>query len=76
MADQSKRIIFQDDGCLKVVVPPHDMDADLSWEQIARLFVPAGHFYTFVDIADIPSDRSQRAAWTVDRSDLKGRAGE
>lgn len=70
MADQGKRLIYQDDEGLKVVIPPHDEDADLTWEQIACIFVPVGFPYKIIDVAEVPSDRSQRVAWTVDPIDL------
>jgi hypothetical protein len=37
---------------------------------IAIKDVPAGKPFKIVDAADIPSDRSERDAWTVDEADL------
>jgi hypothetical protein len=42
----------------------------LTLEQIAAKDVPFGFPYKIVDAADIPEDRSQRSAWTVDPADL------
>jgi hypothetical protein len=39
-------------------------------EEIAAKDVPAGKPYKIVDVADVPSDRTFRSAWSVDESDL------
>lgn len=76
MADQNKRIVFQgEDGSVCVLVPPHDDDCDLTMEQIVALSIPAGVPYKIVDVTDIPSDRSQRDAWSVDPADLTDGVG-
>lgn len=68
------RIIYQtDDGGVAVIVPAPD--CGLTIEQIALKDVPAGKPYKIVDAADIPTDRSQRAAWVVDASALTDGVG-
>jgi hypothetical protein len=58
----SQRIIYPtDDGGVAVIVPA---DCGLTIEQIAAKDVPAGKPYEIVDVADIPSDRTFRGAWT------------
>jgi hypothetical protein len=56
------RIIYPtDEGGVAVIVPA---DCGLTIEQIAAKDVPAGKPYEIVDVADIPSDRTFRGAWT------------
>ena len=69
----NKRIIYQNDnGGVAVIVP---CDCGLTIEQIAAKDVPTGLPYKIVDVADIPSDRTQREAWTVDAADLTDGVG-
>ena len=59
----NSRIIFPtDDGGVAVIVPA--AECGLTIEQIAAKDVPAGKLYEIVDVADIPSDRTFRGAWT------------
>lgn len=63
----NKRIIFpNDDGGVSVIIPSDN--CGLSVEDIARKDVPAGKAYQIVDVADVPSDRSFRNAWTYTES--------
>ena len=65
MSDQ--RIIFpNDDGGVSIMIPSDN--CGLSVEEIARKDVPAGKPYQIVDVADVPSDRSFRNAWTYTES--------
>jgi len=58
----NSRIIYPtDDGGVAVIIPA---DCGLTIEQIAAKDVPAGKPYEIVDVADIPSDRTFRNAWT------------
>jgi hypothetical protein len=58
----NSRIIYPtDDGGVAVIVPA---DCGLTIEQIAAKDVPAGKPYEIVDVADIPSDRTFRGAWS------------
>lgn len=76
MADQTKRIIFQNNGGgVAVIIPPRDEDCDMTLEQIAVKDVPTGRPFKIIDVADIPSDRSDRMAWTVGKADLTDGVG-
>jgi hypothetical protein len=58
----NQRIIYPtDDGGVAVIVPA---DCGLTIEQIAAKDVPAGKPYEIVEVADIPSDRTFRGAWS------------
>ena len=70
----NQRIIYPtDDGGVAVIVPA--AECGLSIEAIAIKDVPSGKRYKIVDAADIPSDRSDRDAWTVDDADLTDGVG-
>jgi len=57
-----KRIIYPtDEGGVAVIVPASD--CGLTIEQIAAKDVPAGKPFKIVDVMEIPSDRTFRAAW-------------
>lgn len=67
----SQRIIYQnDEGGVAIVVPAPECLTKYTVEEIAAKDVPAGKPYKIVDVADIPSDRTFRAAWEVDPSIL------
>lgn len=67
----SQRIIFKsDDGGVCVIIPTQEALEQHSIQAIAIKDVPAGKPFKIVDAADIPSDRSQRDAWTVDEAEL------
>ena len=58
----NKRIIYPtDDGGVAVIIPA--AECGLSIEAIAAKDVPAGKPFKIVDAADIPEDRTFRAAW-------------
>jgi hypothetical protein len=58
----TQRIIYPtDDGGVAVIVPA--AECGLSIEEIAAKDVPAGKPFKIVDAADIPNDRTFRAAW-------------
>lgn len=60
-----KRIIYpNDEGGVSVIVPAPE--CDLTIEEIALKDVPQGKPYQIVDVADIPSDRTFRNAWTYE----------
>lgn len=59
----NSRIIYQtDDGGIAIIVPA--AECGLTIEQIAAKDVPAGKEYQIVDVADIPTDRTFRGAWS------------
>ncbi len=56
-----KRIIYtKPDGGVAIIIPA---DCGLTMEQIAAKDVPAGAEFKIVDVSEIPSDRTFRAAW-------------
>ena len=61
----NSRIIYpNDEGGVSIIVP--SPNCGLTIEQIAAKDVPAGKPYQIVDVADIPSDRTFRNAWTYE----------
>ena len=65
------RIIFKNnEGGVSVIIPTQEALDAHGLEAIAIKDVPAGRKFKLVDAADIPSDRSERDAWTVDEADL------
>lgn len=70
-----KRIIYQnDEGGVAIIIPAPD--CGLTIEQIAAKDVPTGKPYKIVDVADVPSDRTEREAWTIDNKSLTDGFGE
>ena len=60
-----ERIIYKNtDGSISIIIPAPD--CGLTLEQIAAKDVPAGRPYKIVDVSELPQDRSERTAWTVD----------
>jgi hypothetical protein len=60
------RIIYnQDNGVVAVIIPTPEALEHHTIMEIAIKDVPAGKPFKIVDAADIPSDRTFRAAWTV-----------
>jgi hypothetical protein len=65
------RIIYKtDEGGVAVIIPTQEALDIWGIEAIALKDVPAGKPFKIVDASDIPTDRSERAAWTVDETDL------
>jgi hypothetical protein len=65
------RVIYnQDNGVVAVIIPAPEALAQHSIQEIAVKDVPAGKPFKLVDAADIPSDRTDRDAWTVDDAEL------
>ena len=59
---KNKRVIYpSNDGGVCVIIPAPD--CGLTIEQIAAKDVPAGKPFKIVDVSEIPSDRTFRAAW-------------
>jgi hypothetical protein len=70
------RIIYnQDNGVVAVIIPTPEALEQHGIQAIAIKDVPAGKPFKIVDAADIPSDRSDRDAWTVDEVDLTDGVG-
>jgi hypothetical protein len=65
------RIIYKtDNGGVAVIIPTPECLETHTIMSIAIKDVPAGKPFKLVDATDIPADRSQRDAWTVDEADL------
>ena len=65
------RIIYKtDEGGVSVIIPSQEALEQHGIQAIAIKDVPAGKPFKIVDATDIPSDRSQRDAWTVDEAEL------
>ena len=72
----NQRIIYKnDDGGVAVIIPTPEALALYGIEAIAQKDVPAGKPYKIVDASEIPTDRTFRAAWTVDEADLTDGVG-
>jgi hypothetical protein len=63
-------IYNQDNGVVAVIIPTAEALEQHGIQAIAIKDVPAGKPFKIVNAADIPSDRSERDAWTVDEADL------
>lgn len=71
----TKRIIYQNDaGGVSVIVP--SLNTNLTLEEIAAKDVPTGKPFKIVPVADIPTDRAERNAWTVNEADLTDGVGQ
>lgn len=71
------RIIYkQDDGTLAVIIPTPEALALYGIVAIAQKDVPAGKPYKIINASEVPADRSQRNAWTVEDADLTDGVGE
>jgi hypothetical protein len=68
-------IYKQDTGVVAIVRPTEEALALYGIEAIAQKDVPAGKPYKIIDSSEIPTDRSQRNAWTVDEADLTDGVG-
>jgi hypothetical protein len=65
----------QDNGVVAIIRPTEEALNLYGIEAIALKDVPAGKPYKIVDASEIPSDRSQRNAWTVDDAELTDGVG-
>ena len=65
----------QDNGVVAIIRPTEDALALYGIEAIAQKDVPAGKPYRIIDASEIPTDRSQRNAWTVDDATLTDGVG-
>lgn len=68
-------IYKQDNGTAAIIRPTAEALALYGIDAIALKDVPAGKPYKIVDASEIPADRSQRNAWTVDDADLTDGVG-
>ena len=70
-----KRIIYQSDGGVAVIVPTPQALAEWGIDAIALKDVPAGRPYKIVTTDDLPEDRTFRNAWEVDAALLTDGVG-
>ena len=71
----NKRIIYPTpEGGVAVIAPAPG--CELSLEAIAKKDVPTGAPYKIIDVEDIPTDRTFRAAWTVEESECTDGIGD
>ena len=68
-------IYKQDNGVVAIIRPTEEAIAIYGIEAIAAKDVLAGKPYKIIDASEIPADRSQRSAWTVDDADLTDGVG-
>lgn len=68
-------IYKQDNGVVAIIRPTEEALNLYGIEAIALKDVPAGKPYKIMDASEIPSDRSQRNAWTADETDLTDGVG-
>ena len=67
----NQRIIYPtDDGGVSIIIPTQEALEQHGIQAIAIKDVPAGKPFKIVDASDIPTDRTERDAWTVDESEL------
>ena len=72
----NQRIVYKnDEGGISILTPSPECLESHTIEEIAAKDVPAGKPYKIVDVADIPSDRTFRNAWTVNEADLTDGVG-
>ena len=72
----TQRIIYnQDNGVVAVIIPTPEALEQHGIQAIAIKDVPAGKPFKIVDAADVPSDRTFRAAWEVDAATLTDGVG-
>lgn len=70
----NKAIIYQnDEGGISIIHPAPN--AKLTIEQIAAKDVPASKPYKIVDKSEIPTDRTFRNFWYVDKTELTDGVG-
>lgn len=71
-----KVIIYkQESGAIAIVRPTVEAVEQYGIEAIAQKDVPAGRPYKIIDASELPEDRSQRHAWTVDDAELTDGVG-
>ena len=63
----TQRIIYPtDDGGVAIIIPTPEYLENHTIEELAAKDVPTGKPYQIVDVADIPTDRTFRNAWTYE----------
>lgn len=73
----SKVIIYkQDNGVVAIVRPTEEAIRTMGIEAIAQKDVPTGKSFKIIDSGELPANREQRDAWTVDDAELTDGIGE
>ena len=68
-------VYMQDNGVLAIIHPVAEAVAEYGIRAVALKDVPHGKKFKIVDVADLPTDRSQRNLWVVDESELDDGVG-
>ena len=63
MNNIDKRIVYQTEDGLKIIVPCLEYLQNHTIEELAAKDVPAGYEYFIVDVSELPTDRTFRGAW-------------
>ncbi len=72
----NQRIIYKnDDGGVSIIIPAPEALKRYGIQAIAEKDVPEGRPFKIIDASEIPDDRTFRAAWTVDESELTDGVG-
>lgn len=64
------KILYMTDAGVAVITPAPEVLLSRTIKEVADKDVPAGRPYAIVEDAAVPSDRTFRAAWTVDAAGL------
>lgn len=70
-----KIVFLNHEGSLCVLHPTPEAEATMSMFEIGRKDVPTGLPFKIVQDEDIPTDRTFRDAWTLDKKDLTDGVG-
>lgn len=65
----------QDNGVVAVIHPTPEALAVYGIDAIAQKDVPEGKPYKIMNASDLPTDRAERDAWTIDDADLTDGVG-
>ena len=69
-------IIYKnDDGGVSIIIPAPEALEKYGIQAIAEKDVPEGKPFKIIDASEIPQDRTFRAAWTVDETELTDGVG-
>lgn len=66
----AQKIIYKRDDGISIIIPTPEALKYYTIHQIAQKDVPAGKPYKIVDDSEIPTDRTFRDAWDIDKSEL------
>ena len=83
MANSDFKIVYlnpENEGGICIITPTDncinpDTGNLFTLEEIAKKDVPTGAKYKIIPVADVPTDRSFRDAWTVNESNLTDGVG-